>query len=61
MVKKHVKTTKEKKGGIISKENLSATFTVNHEFLFIVNNRNIVVGGLYYKRKNNCLERIRKP
>ena len=38
---------------IISKENLSATFAVNHEFLFIINDRNTVVGGLYYKRKNS--------
>lgn len=38
---------------IISKENLSVTFNVNHEFLFLLNSRNKVVGGLYYKVKNN--------
>ena len=38
---------------IISKENLSATFEVNHKFLFIMNERNSVIGGLYYKIKNN--------
>ena len=38
---------------IISNENLSVTFTANHEFLLLVNDRNIVVGGLYYKIKNN--------
>ena len=38
---------------IISKENLSVTFTSDHEFLIIANDRNNVVGGLYYKMKNN--------
>ena len=38
---------------IISNENLSVTFTANHEFLLLFNDRNIVVGGLYYKIKNN--------
>ena len=38
---------------IISKQNLSVTFTVDHEFLLIVNDRNNVIGGLYYKIKNN--------
>ena len=37
---------------IISKENLSVTFNANHEFLFLVNDRNKVIGGLYYKIKN---------
>ena len=37
---------------IISKENLSVTFNANHEFLFLVNDRNTVIGGLYYKIKN---------
>ena len=37
---------------IISKENLSVTFNTNHEFLFLVNDRNKVIGGLYYKIKN---------
>ena len=32
---------------------MSATFEVNHEFLFIMNDRNSVIGGLYYKIKNN--------
>ena len=38
---------------IISKENLSVTFNVNHNFLFLVNSRNKVIGGLYYKVKSN--------
>ena len=38
---------------IISKENLTVTFTADHEFLFILNSRNKVIGGLYYKLKNN--------
>ncbi|MFL2994992.1 MAG: GNAT family N-acetyltransferase [Candidatus Neomarinimicrobiota bacterium] len=37
---------------IISRENLSVTFNANHEFLFLINDRNNVVGGLYYKIKN---------
>ena len=32
---------------------MSVTFTVDHEFLLIVNDRNNVIGGLYYKIKNN--------
>ena len=38
---------------IIAKENLSVTFTADHEFLFVINSRNNVIGGLYYKIKNN--------
>jgi hypothetical protein len=38
---------------IISRENLSVTFNVNHDFLFLVNSRNKVIGGLYYKVKSN--------
>ena len=38
---------------IISKQNLSVTFTIDHEFLLIINDRNNVIGGLYYKIKNN--------
>ena len=38
---------------IISKQNLSVTFTVNHEFLLLINDRNNVIGGLYFKYKNN--------